>query len=391
MAEKLTRHVRTLSLILTLTSLLIAILYTLSQIDNFANTTVPLSQNQLMQNVNELNAPDYRYWVFRYGSVFFLGSIGLMIVSIHLWKNRGTVLVFPLIAFMLTTFFRARFEVLLEPSLCNLLFFISMAGVVVVLIFIAWRQQESPKNQLAYVAMTIWFLLWVSLSRDALRYDFFIGVSISFFTAELICRGAFVLGEKLTHTQLFSENFWQRIPQSLLKACIVSLMLVVPMYWAPTGGHAKRSLHAATQMRRAMPGSTSVAQMFRWMRTELSHNSVVAAKWNYGSQLNVLAGVKTIIDQDHYIQHWIHLYEKHVYNATDARKALEFLKTHRVTHLISTQKQPPEVFLKGELSEAFVAVYPSDNFAEADAKVWEIHYSPDIKTNLKYLATEPEE
>jgi hypothetical protein len=81
LAEKLTVHARTLSLVLTLTSLIISVLYILSQIDTFASTTVPLSQNQLMQTVGELNAPDYRYWVFRYGSVFFLGSIGLVITS----------------------------------------------------------------------------------------------------------------------------------------------------------------------------------------------------------------------------------------------------------------------------------------------------------------------
>jgi len=41
------------------------------QFDTFASTTVPLQQNQLMQTVGELNTPDYRYWVFRYGSLFF--------------------------------------------------------------------------------------------------------------------------------------------------------------------------------------------------------------------------------------------------------------------------------------------------------------------------------
>ena len=40
------------------------------------------------------------------------------------------------------------------------------------LFFIAWRQREAPRHELVYVAMAIWFLLWVSLSRDAKRYDF---------------------------------------------------------------------------------------------------------------------------------------------------------------------------------------------------------------------------
>ena len=127
------------------------------------------------------------------------------------------------------------------------------------------------------------------------------------------------------------------------------------------------------------------------MKTELPNTAVVAARWGFGSQLNVLGGVKTVIDQDHYIQHWIHLYNTHVRDATGAREALEFLKTHGATHLMLTQRQPPEVFLQGELSEAFVPVYPMDNFTEAGVKVWEIYYPPDIQSNPKYLATEPGE
>ena len=163
------------------------------------------------------------------------------------------------------------------------------------------------------------------------------------------------------------------------------------MYWKPAGEHAERSVFAATEMRQAKPGDSPVAKAFAWMKMELPHTAVVAARWGFGSQLKVLGGVKTVIDQDHYIQHWIHLYNTHVRDATGAREALEFLKTHGATHLMLTQSQPPEVFLQGELSEAFVPVYPMDNFTEAGVKVWEIYYPPDIQSNPKYLATEPGE
>ena len=161
------------------------------------------------------------------------------------------------------------------------------------------------------------------------------------------------------------------------------------MYWKPAGEHAERSVFAATRMRQAAPGDTPAAKAFEWMKAELQNTAVVAARWGFGSMLNVLGGVKTVIDQDHYIQYWIHLYNTHVRDATDARVALEFLKTHGATHLMLTQSQPPEVFLQGELSEAFVPVYPTENFTEARAKVWEIHYPSDIQPNPKYLATEP--
>ncbi|MDE0556733.1 MAG: hypothetical protein OXI24_21175 [Candidatus Poribacteria bacterium] len=172
---------------------------------------------------------------------------------------------------------------------------------------------------------------------------------------------------------------------------VVIVILAALMYWKPTGEYAKRATLAATRMRQASPGNTPVTKAFTWMKAELPDTSIVAANWNYGSQLNVLGGVKTIIDQDHYIQHWIYLYNEYVRNATDARAALEFLKTHGATHLMLTRKQPPEVYLKSELRDTFVPVYPIDNFAEAEVKVWQIHYPPEIRPNPKYLATAPDE
>ena len=380
-------HARNLSLGLTLASLALALGYVLMQFDTFATTTVPLSQNQLMQTVGELNVPDYRYWVFRYGSLFFLGSLGFMSVSIRLWKNSGTILAVFIFLFMITTFFQTRLETLLGASGGSILFFASLGCISLLLLFIAWRQREAPRHELVYVTMAIWFLFWVSLSRDAKRYDFFIGLPIAFFTTELIHRVGTLITENLKNARLLSASFRERLPLRVIKVGIAVVIIASLMYWRPAGEHAERSVFAATEMRQAKPGDSPVAKAFAWMKTGLPHTTVVAARWGFGSQLNVLGGVKTVIDQDHYIQHWIHLFNTHVRAATDARAALEFLKTHGATHLMLTQSQPPEVFMQGELSEAFVPVYPTDDFTEAGIKVWEIHYPPDIEMDPKYLET----
>ncbi len=391
LAGKFRPHATNLSLGLTLASFALALGYVWIQFDTFATTTVPLIRNQLMQTVGELRVPDYGYWVFRYGSLFFLGSFGVMSTGIRLWKNSGTVLAVFVLLFMLTTFFQARLETLLGTSGCKILFFATLGGTLLVLLFIAWRQREAPTHELIYVAMAIWFLVWVALSRDAKRYDFFIGLPIAFFTAELIYRVGLSITEKLKNIQFLNAYFRERLPLRLIKASIAVVLVTILMYWKPAGEHAERATFAAAGMRSANPGDTPVAEAFAWMKVELPHTAVVAAEWSFGSQLNVLGGVKTVIDQDHYIQHWIYLYDEHVCDATDARAALEFLKTHGATHLMLTQQQPPEVFLQGELSEAFVPVYPTENFTEARVKVWEIHYPLDIQLNPKYLATEPGE
>ena len=389
LANKFRPHTKNLSLGLVLASFALALGYVWIQLDTFASTTVPLIQNQLMQTVGELDTPDYRYWVFRYGSLFFLGSLGFMSVGIHFWKNSGTVLAVFISLFMLSTFFQARLETLLGTTGCSILFFISLAGISLVLLFIAWRQRESPTYELVYVAMAIWFLLWVALSRDAKRYDFFIGLPIAFFTTDLIRRVGTYITESLKNAQFLSADVRERLQLRAIKIGIAVVIVASLMYWKPAGEHAQRSVFAATRMRRATPGDAPVAKAFVWMKTELQNMAIVAAGWSYGSQLNVLGGVKTVIDQDHYIQHWIYLFNTYISDATDARAALEFLKAHGATHLMLTQRQPPEVFLQGELSEAFVPVYPTENFREASVKVWEIHYPSDIQSNPKYLATEP--
>ena len=74
------------------------------------------------------------------------------------------------------------------------------------------------------------------------------------------------------------------------------------------------------------------------MNETLPKESVIAANWDYGTQLNVLGGVNTVVDSDHFLPHWIYLYYRHVFSAQDAREALEFLKTHKATHLMLTER-----------------------------------------------------
>ena len=167
-------------------------------------------------------------------------------------------------------------------------------------------------------------------------------------------------------------------------------MLGTILFWTPAGGHATRTLLTATYFRQAIPGDSAEAHAFDWLKNNLPDTAVVAANWSFGSLLNVLSNVKTIVDQDHYIQYWIHLYNQHVYFAESEREALEFLKTHNATHvMLTTAREPSDTLLHGQLSDAFVPVYPTENFAAAAVKVWKLHYAPDIQSNPKYLATTP--
>ena len=377
-AEKFDRHARTLAFGLTLASITLALGYILMQSKTLVDTTVPFSQSTLMQSIEELESTFLAYWMTHYGSIFVLGSLGIAMALFRFWKWQGLVFATPLVLFTGTTFYRSVLDSLLRISVVNIEFGIAVATCVIGFLVLAWRRQGAVKNEFIYIAFTLWFLFWVALARDAKRYNFFVGVSIAFFTADIL----------LFLATFYANKVKRRVPQLLLRTAISILILTLILFYSPVGGHANRALPAAIKSRRAIPGRGSLAQAFDWIKRNLPAHAVVAAHWNHGSQLNVLAGVKTIVDQDHYIPYWIDLYQQHVNFAKTEREALEFLISHGATHLILTGKETATApFLQGEPSSAFVPIYPANNFAKALVKVWEIRYPPSIRSNSKYLAT----
>lgn len=329
------QHARSFALGLTLVGIVIALSYVGRQSDTFAGTTVPLGQNRLMDALGELKAPTYEHWRFRYGSVFILGSLGSLVGMLRFWEKQGIILTIPIALFCITTFFSESLSSVYGTSLDNIIFSLSIAGYIIAFLFVASQRNEQPQNELITVAMTIWFLIWGALARDAIRYDFFIGVSLAFFTAEFLRFLSNAIRKKVTQYLKVT----QYVSQPLLKAGISALMLALILFWTPTGGHANYAILAATQMRSAKPGNTPITEAFEWMRAKLPATAVVAARWEYGSQLNVLGNVKTITDQDHFIQYWIHLYYRYVLYTQDERVALEFLKTHGATHIMFTEEE----------------------------------------------------
>ena len=516
--EQLRPHPRKLAWGLTLLSIAAGVGYIFMQAGTFAETAYPFRESQLMQNIGELGDPNFRYWVGRYGAVFVLGSLGLVAASLHLWKWKGLPLIISLALFVGTTFFRTQVNGWIGADTCNTLFFISL-GLTVLSLAVACLQKEKAENELVTLATLAWFLLWVGLARGGKRHDFFIGLPLAYGTAWLLWFSPVHLIQRLKD----AEILYPHVKEKRATAIFAVIVLIPVLFWTPIGGHAHKSVYAAARMRPPIPGQNSRSEAFKWMHETLPKESVIAANWDYGTQLNVLGGVNTVVDSDHFLPHWIYLYYRHVFSAQDAREALEFLKTHKATHLMLTERGvtsrsrnyssmgsdensdrqfelyqltraetpigapyrmqprgtgtpldfieivrsspdtlsitahfkdenaavavgelgetlvrditvertvntptsqisvdiengglvldldsdirlsrayyiPPlgwnsfaiKLFLRGEHTDIFVPVYPTDDSTAKDIKVWEIRYPPDIETDEKYLATEPE-
>ena len=338
--EQLRPHPRKLAWGLTLLSIAAGVGYIFMQAGTFAETAYPFRESQLMQSIGELGDPNFRYWVGRYGAVFVLGSLGLITASLYLWKWRSLPLVISLALFIGTTFFRTQVNGWIGSDTCNTIFFVSLGLTIPSLAVACLRpaqrktEKQSIENELVTLAMLAWFFLWVGLSRGGKRHDFFIGLPLAYGTAWLLYFSPVHLIQRLKDAKILYPS----VREKLSTAILAVIVLVPVLFWTPIGGHATKSIHAAARMRPPVPGQSSSAAVFKWMHDTLPKESVIAANWGYGTQLNMLGGVRTVVDSDHFLPHWIHLYYRHVFSAQDAREALEFLKTHKATHLMLTER-----------------------------------------------------
>ena len=227
-------------------------------------------------------------------------------------------------------------------SFCDTLFLAALCITPTVILIAGWLRKESGENEHFYIAVIVWFLIWTGLAREAERYSFFAAFPMAFFIAALVKLISESVIEKSTNLIRQRWNISEKsyIVPGILKTGIAVIVVLGLLFWMPMGRHGDRTIEAATQTRKPFPGHGDTKNALDWMKTTLGKQdpSVVAASWEYGSLLNVLGGVKTIIDQDHFIPYWIHLYCRHVFAAQSEHEALAFLKTHHATHLMLIEK-----------------------------------------------------
>ena len=294
-------HSRKLAAGLTLLSIAIGLGYFFHQTDTFATTAFPFKESELMKSVDELTDPIFLFWVYRYGSIFVLGSIGLVVESIRLWKWKGVFLAITLILFAATTFLRQPLDAWIGSEAGDRLFFTTLVLAPIGISAACLRRKKTETELITLIAI-IWFFLWVGLARGGKRYDFFVGVPLALGTAWFLCMLA-----HFANTLEWAKRLPQFISKQLIPSGIAVAILIPTLFLSPLGGNLKRSLDLTSLMQQQRSRQREITKAFKWMKSTLPQNAVIAANWTYGSQLNVLAGVKTIIDQDHYIPHWVDL------------------------------------------------------------------------------------
>ena len=374
---------RAVALVICAVCLLTGIVYLALQRETFAQSIVPFSDADVMDTVGELRSPADVHWYHRYGGVLFLASGCLIAGATRLWGKKAVLLAGTLALFTATIFLRQYLYHVLSPLVCEYLFYGAVAFTPITALGVAVLRTESVKHEQTYIAMAAWLLLWLGLARDAQRYDFFIGVPLAFFAAIAIQSVAGRLDRRLktsreakqmdeitetspsqpsqkkgkarkrkngtkTRGKRGREHRATQLPfftqHALVKTGITLVSLVFILFWEPPGSTARHGLARRGHATRITPANvlpgrdTVMTAACQWLHTHHARNAVIAADWTHGNYLNVLGGVKTVTDPDHFIVHWIDLYEEHVTAAQTEHEALQFLKTRHATHLLLTEE-----------------------------------------------------
>ena len=140
--------------------------------------------------------------------------------------------------------------------------------------------------------------------------------------------------------------FWQIYKKSRFKRCVSQCLMLTGLVTSLVflvGFSPFRQLPSYTRISFTQTGSNykfitpAMHRAFEWMETHIPQSGVIAASWEHGSFLNLYANRATIIDAEP-IPYWVYLMNRHLMLGQTEEEALEFLKTHRVTHLLITQR-----------------------------------------------------
>ena len=258
--DVLTPHARKLAAGLTLSALAAALALLHGIWQTFEVTTVPFSNSALMQSVGELQPPHSGYWMFRYGSVYLIGSLGMAAAVLRAWGKPARTLALCLLAFAALVFFRQPLDTLWgDTAFGDALFAIATLACGFTLLRLAGKRQRHD----TVLALLIWALLWMTLSRNAKRYDFFIGIPLAYFTADLV-RAVSDWLCNVVHNPLYTTaHARQKIPYTPLNIALTTGALLLVLLWGPReGGHLFRTGLAATQFRTPIPGNSELARAF---------------------------------------------------------------------------------------------------------------------------------
>jgi len=287
----------------------------------------PFATDRLAVTVAENSRPFFDSWKSSFGLSFFwifiLGSVLLVYELLEKIKLKERLTLSGLYLLLVIGMIFSRYS---SSSIMNgtswqsmLVFLGSITLFFIALLLIYFKEKELylDKNLLLIFAV---FFFAIFSARSAIRLFYFIYPIAPIMVAFILVRIpeiAFSIKEDLEKIILF-----------LVAGAIIVLAVLAFIHFAQASESEVRYASVPGHYQYQWQLSMS------WVRENIPENAVFAHWWDYGYWVQTLGERATVLDGGNTIPYWDHLMGRHVLTAANETEALEFLKTHKATHLL---------------------------------------------------------
>ena len=353
----------------------------------------PLGRNRVMSSVAEMRSSYFTDWWERFGFFFLLSIGGATLLLYRMLCGSSVNPWYVLCGFMAlmggVIYSRLFPHIVLNGKtvasdflyLGAVILFVLLTGGLYLLSYHRSGTREdasSSSTDEGLSLLLIWFVWGLILTRSAIRFGFFFtpvaSITGAFFIVQI---GRHILPSRYHRLSLLSlatgvvilQLFLceRDLPYLLIGLTLIGLSLLwafkVKVRWrvrrlggwifvvvvtlaslASIPGYRGLAGRGFAHAKRATPLVTPEwRKTFDWMRDNTPSDSVIAAWWDYGSWINYLGERASVIDEEQN-QYWVHLMARHVMMGQSEGEALEFLKTHHVTHLLLSYREVENLY-----------------------------------------------
>lgn len=303
-----------------------------------SNMVSPIT-DRLGVTVAENRQPFFDEWANNFGPVmegiplffwlFFVGSIFLVYKFTHALRQseRWTLTLaytFFLIAIIFSryapgTFFDGTNTASLLLYASGFIVLLAAFGKVYLALYQRSEEQRLRELDIGVIILLVFFFLGIVSARGAVRLIMMLVPPTSLIVAYFIV--AAVSDVRKLRDDIAKTLGW-----------IAVLLIVFAAFYAGWQFYniSKGTAHSYVPSVYTHQWQKAMA----WVRDKTPHNAVFAHWWDYGYWVQSLGERATVLDGGNAYPYWDHLMGRHALTGRDTPTALEFLFTHKVTHLL---------------------------------------------------------
>ena len=310
-----------------------------SKIFEIKNNLINPITDRLGVTVAENRQPFFAEWANSFGPVvqgvpilFWLFFVGSIVLFYNFSKTFGRkdqhILTFAYIIFLVSIIF-SRYNpngILNGTNTISLLLY--MGGFVALLLAAGYvyyhlhrREELSRLHQLdvGLLLLLVLFFLCIASARGAVRLIMMLVPPAAILVAYLVVTT--FSGVRRSQDDLIRSIGW-----ILVVVVLGATLFAGVKFYQETKSAAQSYVPSVytNQWQKAMA----------WVRESTPENAVFAHWWDYGYWVQSIGNRATILDGGNVIPYWNHLVGRHILTGRDKQTALEFLYTHKATHLL---------------------------------------------------------